>query len=461
MAAPTLQFVDSIASSPTVRLDLNAGDFRLAANPDFSPPGLREAIADSGVLRDGSTISASAYDNRVLGLPIIISSSSENALATSMQALHRELDRPTNILKYNAGQTNPVFFRTFRAPDYALDMEHNGARVRADLQVAAEPFAYGLREDLGLTTITCNPAVTNGFVVDYPTIKGDVDTPAIIVIDRVSPSTLNMNGLVLAMRQHGTVTDLVTFMQAESLTIDTGSSAADALASGGSAVFGNNALTVSWFFPATGASQAVAKAAKGTYRVVARARTAGLAGTVTYALQQRGLGGLFTTVGSATIDPHDSGLYAVYDFGLVEVASPDIGFSDVGARSIEFRISATAVGDDNYLDYVGYIPADGGTLINGTNLGTLSGVFVLDGVTGRAYVADDVADVFGTTGRTGLPLRVNGGFLSLRPGQTNRLISQLLVVAAETATFERPAITNTFSIQTYYYPRYLYVNPGT
>lgn len=155
-----LQFVDTIASSPTVRLSLNDGVvWKLVADGTrFTPPPLRRAFAQT-LLRDGAHIPADAYDNRVIQLRLALLNSTADAQATQIQTLCRELNRPTNVLKWQpAGATHPVFFRTFRSDIGQIDRILHPSRQQdiIDLELLAEPFAYGLKETLG-GALNANP----------------------------------------------------------------------------------------------------------------------------------------------------------------------------------------------------------------------------------------------------------------------------------------------------------------
>lgn len=147
----TLQFVDSIASSPTVRLDLNDGSpwGLLIAGTSFGAPTLKLAQA-STLLRDGSAFPAGAYGERTLTLKLKLPETTRDAWATALQELHRELDRSSNFLKWQQdGASHPVFFRTIRTPpdrwdDFPFTPSPYG---EVTVSVLTEPFAYGVRRN--------------------------------------------------------------------------------------------------------------------------------------------------------------------------------------------------------------------------------------------------------------------------------------------------------------------------
>jgi hypothetical protein len=56
----------------------------------------------------------------------------------------RELDRPSNFLRYQAGTSAPVFFRTYRSGPDAIDF--NPITREVTVTLLAEPFALGLEQ---------------------------------------------------------------------------------------------------------------------------------------------------------------------------------------------------------------------------------------------------------------------------------------------------------------------------
>lgn len=154
-----LAFVDSIASSPVTRLDLNDGsDWTVLAGTRFDPPTLKRAVV-STLMYDGSRYPASAYEDRVLTLILGIGTRDADEAATQLQALARELDRETNFLRYKPLTTNAVFFRTHRSDFSQITYDEDNKQVA--VSVLAEPFALGLAEPANTISNT-NP----GFETD-------------------------------------------------------------------------------------------------------------------------------------------------------------------------------------------------------------------------------------------------------------------------------------------------------
>lgn len=151
------QFVDTIAATPVVRLDINAGPLRIGDGFDLSPAPVRRTVATS-TLTDGDLVTGWTYGNRSLVVPVQLITESVDDAAVALQLLARELVRDRNTLKVQLGSV-PYFFRTFAAPDYVFSMLKTLAQVgRATLEIPAEPFAYGLKETSGLTVVINDPA---------------------------------------------------------------------------------------------------------------------------------------------------------------------------------------------------------------------------------------------------------------------------------------------------------------
>lgn len=153
-----LAFVNSIVTSPTIRLNLNDGVTisTLADGADFGLPSLDRAYADT-LLADGAVVPAAAYGNRMITLPLEFPSTlSADAAAAAWQSVVRELDRPANFLRYTPDTTNPVFFRCLRSDASMWDF--NPITRRATVRILAEPFGYGPLVTLPAVTVYNDPA---------------------------------------------------------------------------------------------------------------------------------------------------------------------------------------------------------------------------------------------------------------------------------------------------------------
>lgn len=154
-----VRFVDSIATSPTVRLDINDEASWFVRSFSAPPPRLRRSVAQNA-MRDGISVGASQYDARTLTIELELVKSTQDASATEVQKLFRELDRASNYLMYQPNNlTKPVFFRLYRSDTSQLeDVIAQAAMRRFTIELLAEPFALGLRETLGPFTVSNDPA---------------------------------------------------------------------------------------------------------------------------------------------------------------------------------------------------------------------------------------------------------------------------------------------------------------
>lgn len=280
----TWQFVDSIAASPTVRLDLNSrsGGLMLAEDPDVSPPRTRTASVAS-MLADGELIPARAFVNRTIRMTLqLVDHTTKDLAAAKLQALARELTRqPGNFLRVTVA-TNAMFFRTLPAPDAAYNLLLNAAEWgNATIEIPCEPFGYGLKETLTGVTVTNNPAAgSNGMFFDIASPKGDVECPLDLTIANGSTGLGAVGRAVslFSVRRRGTPSATPIFLQAEAMT--TGSNAAVQPNSASMSGSGSNYVQV-----ASGASTMATRLstttrfpttasvdARGTYRVLARVR---------------------------------------------------------------------------------------------------------------------------------------------------------------------------------------------
>ncbi|MBM0277805.1 hypothetical protein [Micromonospora tarensis] len=155
MVTYQVQFVDQVSSTPAVRLDLNTAPWTTREGTEFGLPELRRAVVSS-VLVDGDRYPAAAYGNRTLSLLLRVDAGDDDAEATQLQRLYRELDRKDNVLLFRPGTSAPVYFRTFRCGPDRVQWDPFTKEVRA--QVPAEPFAVGLKETLSQVTVPNDPS---------------------------------------------------------------------------------------------------------------------------------------------------------------------------------------------------------------------------------------------------------------------------------------------------------------
>lgn len=461
----TLAFVDSIATSPTVRLDLNTTDgtgfTTLIAGTDFGMPPLRRATAGT-LLTDGDHISASAYGNRLLTLQLDLSHLTPDAAATKLQLLARELDRPNNFLRYKADTTDEVTFLTFRSPIARSIWDQVDKAF--SVQILAQPFAIGAKASLSKVTVTNNPAaVSNGSYLDITGVKGDVETPAYVLVE-----DLTTTDLIIGTRRRGTPSGISYFFQCESMTpaSDTTLPGNDAAMSGSGSnyartTFGTptmlNRLSVSNFPAASGASL------RGTYRMYVMAR-----GNNTSTFQIRadieGVDGATFSTQTITHVPLSSTNRTLLDLGQITLplgADPTCeGYSGVEKSLIGTTLTlwaARTVGAGNLdWDYVAIVPDDPerGDDWMTARLSTSQDV-IIDGPNDMVYPQ--------TVGASTLPsgpvIARSGRLPMLSPNVAQRWIMLAPDRAGVDAIFgDRIAVTADVTIS--YWPRYLLVRPS-
>ncbi|WP_163168111.1 hypothetical protein [Arthrobacter sp. Alg241-R88] len=462
-----IQFVDSISATPTVRLDINDATAWFCQNFSAPPPRLRRSES-SNSMRDGGVVSASSYENRTLEVELtLVNASTEDAAATEMQKLWRELDRPTNYLRYQReGMTKPVFFRLFRSD--AADLEELWTTPIArniTLELVAEPFALGLRESLGPYTVTNDPAAgSNGCYFDVTGVIGDVRAPVI-----VHDASRTVGHGILASRSRGTPSDLVWFKQLEGTNVVLGTDTTnpgggpDATMSGTGTnnyvrtSFTTNATMVArveWqaFNELTTSAQRLA--IRGMYRMVVVVRRSDSTSDINIKLQ----------TGVSTVVPKTTARQMV-DVGIVHIGTrqgTSVGYGVDGAGTVpegqQLQAERTSGAGTLDWDCLFLVPADEQQLqwvqtnLVGTTLDTL-----IDGV------RNTVTSLDGATLPTAAnpilwptAVTVSGAFPAVSPGVTNRFY--YLQAVSQSGAMTKG---NTSSFTLYYWPSYLHVRPVT
>jgi len=472
MGFDVIQFVDSIASSPTVRLDINDGSTWRTTSFAAPPPRLRRAMS-SNAMRDGINVSSSQYDARTITLGLTLVHTTEDNKATELQKLARELDRETNFLRYQpTGATKPVFFRLYRSDMSQLEQFTGtpSAIAKPTIELLAEPFFLGLRETLGPFTVNNDPAAgSNGHYFDVTGVIGDVAVPFIFV----NTGTHNGNGTI-ALRQHGTPSDMASWMmaQAESCTLGTDTTnpggGPDAAMSGTGT---NNFVRTSFATAATMTtritktltlSDAAGLALRGKYRLLAVVRRSDNTSVMT---AQGSIGTtLYTNVGPIVTIPLTTSRQLV-DLGAIVAGAPIERVGRYGAveiPSLNFLASIAAARSSGAgtldFDYFILLPADESYL-------TFDGLFnttaemVVDGTLESAYQTEDGIDPFlATSSAITWWFSVTGGFPSLVPNQTNRVFYVIGAHTAGPGNVINKADVATVSV--HYWPRYVFVRPS-
>lgn len=465
-----LQFVDAVGAAPTVRLDLN-DDTAWSLDydgTDMSPPRLRQAWA-STLLTDGAILAAAAYDNRRVRLRLDLQTASLDAAYGQLQALHRELDRPANVLRWQPqGASSPVFFRTIRSlANRVVEYPGPGLLRSFDVEIDAEPFALGLKETVGPTAVSNNPAAAGGMYLDLPTIKGDVETPL-----RVSaPVTDNLTApgqmSVLAVRRRGTPASAPFVLQAEAMSAlnDTATQPNSATMSGA----GNNFTRTTFATTTTRATRltlsewpaAPGVDVRGRYRVFAAVKKSVAGDAVDVWLGWGRPGSATTYSGDAVRLAATTNRYLA-DLGLISFpVGPDpvvdgLSGADLPVRGQSVAVDVARVSGSGTLDvdYLLFVPADDRMAIIGWNNLVVAGTesAVVDATTEQVYGLTSGGAVFTSSGSSALA----GGFPMATPGASNRLYLLRSVGGSGV-----DLVTTSTAVTVEYWPRYLYARPAT
>lgn len=461
-----VRFVDSIAASPTVRLDLNDEVSWWVKSFAAPPPRLRRAVSQNA-MRDGINVSSSQYDARVVTLELDLKTTTQDLNATEIQKLARELDRADNFLMYQpTGASKPVFFRLYRSDLSQIEsLTGSNAFRRPTIELLAEPFALGLLETLGPFTVAYDPAAANGCYFDCTGVIGDVDA-----LPSISwPQAAAASSFVYGVRRRGTPSAMPFLLQAETMTAgtDTSVQANSANYSGAGSnwmkcTFATSSALVTRVsttdFPSTDIVDA-----RGQYRVYGRFSFDGSAvSSATVQLWSptgSGLLGSAFALGAAVSIPGPlAGTnYAVIYLGLVQiplgadpVAKQDGTSLTVDGVGLQVRCGLSGSGNLG-IDYLLFMPADDrmGIVSEGT------------GVAGADTVLDANANAIWTRTSGGAVASVDaqsamvGGFPALTPNVTNRVTFRPLPT-----TSTSPYISTTVAVTVTYHPRYLFVRPS-
>lgn len=460
----TWQFVDSIAASPTVLLDLNNGPFVVdSSRVDLSPPDYDQSWSNNS-LAHGSRLLWEKATNRTLTVPIHIITSSVPAMETAITNLGNRLAQ-NGILKVQYGST-PLFFRTFGNPTYSMKIRRAlRDSTSVDLKIAAEPFGYGLRQEVAGSpfTLSNDPSIATGCKFDISGIQGDVSTPLLMIVT----STGSTNGVLnrwshIATRRRGTPSNIDCVVQGEAMTLGTDASvvAGDASMSGSSKLritpgTTGMVLRASDTFPANGTPHIDNR---GEYLVYARvAKT--VAGD-TWDVQLKYGQSSAAIIASNDVQRCPAGVNGPFFLNLGKVPVPigpdpmTHGFSGVDTKALAAFIGLYAqrvAGTGNLdIDYLYFVPADDQTLI--VRFPSTDVQYAIDGTTdsggavyGFPYPAMD--EILTTA-----PAQIvgGGGFPEVTPGVTNRIY--WLRNIDPTGTVD--AVGNTTTIRAFVWPRW-------
>ena len=473
MANDVIQFVDSIASSPTVRLDLNDGVNWNTADFYAPPPRLRRSMS-SNAMTNGAVASSSVYEQRVLTITCSIITASQDTAATELQKLARELDRDTNYLKWQVnGLSSPVFFKTERA-DFtdAVVVQASKAYYEVTIEVLAEPLALGLRETLSIGAIT---TATGYFDVSSANIKGDAAAPFILTDSApdsgfTQGTSANASLYWLLARSTRSATSQPIRTEANTLTMgtDTAVSGSDAVTTFAST---SSATRLTW--SPTGATAA---AMGGTYRLMVGATLSTVTTSASMNISAKYGSGSVANLDCANsftgypIDPTGSRKY-LFDFGLISFTAAE---AMALAPRVELIASVSSITNTRTLtwDFVYLVPTDeAATLAKATYLpaGSMPGggsyptasPMVFDGVEDSVYIASSTS-IFSTATPV-LPgwVSYSGAIPTLLPNTNNRFAYMRYADPQGAPPFTEYSNAASGTLTLYYHPRYLLLRPAS
>jgi hypothetical protein len=469
-----LAFVDSIAAAPTIRLTIHsgpAGPWILRDGSRFDPPPLRRSIPQS-LLADGAAPTSAAYDNRTISLRLQLhdrgTQMDADPAATHLQALMRELDRPTNILKLQAGTSAPVFFRTYRSGPDTIDWDP--VNREATMSILAEPAALGLEEVLSGVVVTNDPAAAaNGLFLDITAPKGDVETPLFLTVSNGVVGTGRRRSAI-SVRRRGTPSATPLFLQAESMSLATNVTlpGADATMSGAGSNYarisytGTTALvqrlSTTTRFPSTASIDA-----RGTYRAFVRVKQN--TGTDVHTMRLRH-GGADVQITNATVTlPQDVGAGAptrkLIDLGIVQIPTGydpvERGMSGVelATEGVFLAIDAGRTSGSGTLDvdYLMLLPVDDlarAMFIDWPANATVTDFVVEGGTSPSVYARNASGQVTSTQA-----VEIAGLGPMITPGVTNRVFFHRDVGTGTSSTGSGDSVTATTTLTPSYFPRYV------
>lgn len=451
--ALTLRFVDAISASPTLRLDLVSAPWRVdSTRTSFPPPPLERAIA-STLLTDGAQIPGKAFGLRTLRLGLILDDDSPDDAAEALRLLFRELSRERNTLEYKVGTANSVFFRTHAAAPETLEDLTDGSLKTLNIEILAEPFAYGTMETLVASqTVNMNPAAgSNGLFVPITGVKGDVETPV-----RVKGASTVLSGFqsVLAIRRRGTPANLPLVQQAEAMTQGTNTTTQpnDATMSGSGNNYSRCTFTTATMqtrlsttvYPATDSPDA-----RGVYRVFARLRRSNATDVINVQLNSNAKVATALTANIQIVELGELAIPGGMDPLTDGPSGAELSARGAGLTIKAERISGTATLD---FDHFMFFPADNSSdrfaLVQWPT--TTSANYYVDGYTQSVYATDTTTGAVENS--AGFLI---GNFPMVTPNQDARLYFLRKVGSLA------DAVGDAVSLTVEYWPRYLAVRaPG-
>lgn len=351
------------------------------------------------------------------------------------------------------------------AQSYRISAEYSGTPTAGQLLDCDELTGRAL----GTYLVTNDPAANiQGCFLDVTGVTGDVETPALILLDP-GPSSPPPLAPVISTRRRGTPsTDIQVFTQAELMTMGADTVVQNPITGfsngqGARTSFATNAgmvtrLTTSVPYP-TGFPRS---GARGTYRIWVALKPSST--STTYKLRWRVnefLGGTDLVVSETITWAPSSTNRVLADLGLLQVPigadPPNAGYGPaptIQSVALELQMQRTAGAGTMDTDYLGLLPAD----TEYTRIGRSSVDLTLDGPQDMLYTINDTNAGLSSDG-IAIPART-GALPKLTPGaQVNRLYVLRPQNVGSGGITDLDDIANTLVVGVSYWPRYLVAAP--
>lgn len=445
------------------RLDLNDGTTWVTTyeGTDLTPPPLRRSLAQN-LMRDGGSVSASAYDFRTFKLGLQAQTISADVAGTAVQNLARTLDRDDNWLKWQpSGATNGVWFPLWRSDISAIREVPSASSKFRQFQATlfGDSHGVGAVESLGTITVNFDPAGGgNACFFDVTGVKGDVLTPLHMV---TADTDLSNNQLMVATRRRGTPSNVTWFRQAESLTLGTDVTLPgnDAVASGSGSNYARcsfatvsaDASRLSGTFPTSGTGSVDWR---GTYRVIARMRKSNTGAVVNASIS---VGGVHSD--PVAINVSFNTTFALYDLGLVQIPHNNAGRQaghgteqPVAGVTIALWLQLITSTCNIDIDYIALVPADSDLAVISTPSISGGSQVVFDGPNAAVYSLNSSDELSSVTTAP----RYDGRLPRLDPKETTNRV--WIWPGFNTAQTQVP-VAGSAAYDVQYWPLYRYVRP--
>lgn len=356
-------------------------------------------------------------------------------------------------------------FAPSNALSYRIAAEYSGTPTAGQLLDCDELTGRAL----GTYQVTNDPAAAmQGCFLDVTGVTGDVETPALILLDPGLSSPPPFAAVISTRRRGAPSTDIQVFTQAESVTMGTDTVVQNPITGfsngqGARTSFATNAgmitrLTTSVPYP-TGFPRA---GARGTYRVWVALKPSST--STTYKLRWRVnefLGGTDLVVSETVTWAPAATSRVLADLGLLQVpigADPvNAGYGPaptIQSVALELQMQRSAGSGTMDVDYFAVIPAD----TEYTRLGRSSVDLTLDGPQDAIYTINDANAGLSSDG-IAIPAR-NGMLPKLTPGsQTNRLYVLRPQNVGAAGITDLDDIANTLIVGVSYWPMFLVAAP--